>query len=488
MIFADPELLWSAAREQPGSSTVEPRDGIVPISRQAAPPAPQPRHAPSRRRPVRTEGALSILMATDVDPLSVTSGAERILNEHSRRLAARGHRVTVLTRREDDNLPPVEEIAGVRIYRHEFRLGRDTRAFASVLREGARAYHRLAVEECFDVLNAHQPLAACALLKGAGVVRPPLIYSFHSTGSQEYAVHNSRTKVAPRLRRSSVGGLARQICSTVHPGVRRYLEQAALSRSQRVLALSRFSAEQLEAIHGIELETVDIIPGGVDTERFRPVRDRVALRRRLGLPTDRPILLIICNLEARMGLENLIEAVHILRATRPDVCLVIGGAGALQDALRLQVEAHGLQGNVRFAGVLPEAVLPGYYAAADLFVLPTRCLEGFGLITVEALACGTPVVGTPVGAIPEVLRPLDPGLLFAGTGPAEMAGWFCRRLPTLLGNGTLREQCRTFAARHYAWESIMLQIELLFYEAAGASVGEDPVPAETRLGHPFSEV
>jgi glycosyltransferase involved in cell wall biosynthesis len=427
-------------------------------------------------------------MAADVDPAHVASGAGRILNEHSRRLAARGHRVTVLTRREDDDLPPVEEIAGVRVYRHDFRLGRDTWAFASVLREGARAYHRLAEEESFDVLNAHQPLAACALLKGAGRARPPLIYTFHATWSQECAPRDRGTEVAPRLRRSSVGGLARQTCSTVHPGVRHYVEQAALSRSQRVMALSRFSAEQLEAIHGIELETVDIIPGGVDTERFRPVRDRLALRRRLGLPVDRPILLTICDLEVRMGLENLIEAVHVLRPARPHVCLVIGGTGPLREALRLQVEAHGLQENVLFAGIIPDAVLPGYFAAADLCVLPARRLEGSGLPVVEALACGTPVVATPVGANPEVLRPLDPGLLFAGTRPAAMADWFCRRLPAVLGNGALREQCRTFAARHYAWDSIMLQIELLFYEAAGATVGEDPVPAGSRLGHPLSEV
>src|SRR5436190_814695 len=83
---------------------------------------------------------------------------------NSRRLAARGHRVTVLTRREDEERPPVEEVDGVCVYRHDFRLGRDARAFASVLREGARAYQRLADEDPFDVLNAHQPLAACAVL------------------------------------------------------------------------------------------------------------------------------------------------------------------------------------------------------------------------------------------------------------------------------------------------------------------------------------
>lgn len=458
------------------------------IDKQAPTPTPRKRPAAARRRPVRTEGALSILITTDVDPVRATSAPERIVCEQSRRLAARGHRVTLLTRQEDAERPPVEEIGGVRVCRHDFRLGRDARVFTAALREAAQVYHQIAAEVPFDVLNPHHPLMACALLKGVGRERPPLVYTFHAPWAPEEGAALREFANPPRRRRSSAGGLARHTCATAHPGVRRYVEQTALCGSERVMALSRFSAEQLHALHGLELETIDIIPGGVDTERFRPVRDRVALRRRLGLPLARPILLALGDLEARRGFENLIEAIHLLRATQPEVCLVIGGSGTLQDALRLQVEALRLQENVRFDGVLAESVLPGYCAAADALVLPARRREGFALTAVEALACGTPVVGTPVGALPELLRPLDPALLFAGTGTAEMADWFCRRLPTVLGNDSLREQCRRFAIRHYAWDSIMLQIELLFYEAAGSSAGEETAATGSRLGHPLSEV
>ena len=141
----------------------------------------------------------------------------------------------------------------------------------------------------------------------------------------------------------------------------------------------------------------------------------------------------------------------------------------------------------RRRGSQPADEVAKILAAADALLLPTRA-EGIANVWVEALACGTPVVGTPVGAIPEVLRPLDPELLFAGTSTGEMAEWLSRRLPDMLANSALREQCRTYAVRHYAWDSIMLQIELLFYEAAGASFGEPPVPAGSRLGHPISEL
>jgi glycosyltransferase involved in cell wall biosynthesis len=188
-----------------------------------------------------------------------------------------------------------------------------------------------------------------------------------------------------------------------------------------------------------------------------------------------------------MGLEKLIEAIQWLRNTCADVCLVVAGTGSLQSALRLQVEANRLQENVRFAGVLPESDLPDYYAAADLFVLPARSFEGAGLVTLEALACGTPVAGTPAGVAPELLRPLEPGLLFPGMGPADMAAWFRQRIPALLGNRALRERCRAYAVRHYSWESIMLRIELLFYEAAATCAGETEVAPCPRLGDPLSE-
>src|SRR5207249_11052699 len=84
-----------------------------------------------------------------------------------------------------------------------------------------------------------------------------------------------------------------------------------------------------------------------------------------------------------------------------------------------------------FLGFIPDETLPSYYHAADVFVLPTRELEGFGLVTVEALACGTPVLGTPVGATPEVLSGLDASLVFRGISAEIMAEDLLRFLETL---------------------------------------------------------
>jgi glycosyltransferase involved in cell wall biosynthesis len=109
-----------------------------------------------------------------------------------------------------------------------------------------------------------------------------------------------------------------------------------------------------------------------------------------------------------MGLEILLRAFRLLAREVPDLHLAIGGSGPLEGMLRALRGSLGLSDRVRFLGYVPEAALPGLYAAADLFVLPTEQLEGFGLVTVEALACGTPVVGTPVGATRRASLGIDP--------------------------------------------------------------------------------
>src|SRR5207248_6833614 len=106
---------------------------------------------------------------------------------------------------------------------------------------------------------------------------------------------------------------------------------------------------------------------------------------------------------------------------RADAQLLIAGAGSRRADLEALARSLGIAEHVRFLGFVPDADLPLYYQAADCFVLPTRELEGFGLVTVEALACGTPVLGTPVGATPELLDPLDPSLILRGLAPETMA-------------------------------------------------------------------
>ena len=122
-----------------------------------------------------------------------------------------------------------------------------------------------------------------------------------------------------------------------------------------------------------------------------------------------------------MGLENLIVAFNELQKKAADIQLVIGGNGPLEDELMGLARSFGIEKKVHFTGFISEEQLPLYYQMADLFVLPTKELEGFGLVTLEAMASGLPVIGTPVGGTKEILTKFNTEFLFDDTTPESIA-------------------------------------------------------------------
>nr|WP_280712759.1 glycosyltransferase [Desulfobaculum xiamenense] len=149
--------------------------------------------------------------------------------------------------------------------------------------------------------------------------------------------------------------------------------------------------------------------------RFRlPEGGRDGARERLRLPGGRTLFLTVRNLAPRMGLETFVEAFAGSALLRERAMGVIGGRGLLEESLWALVRDGGLEDCIRFWGFVDEEQLPDLYGAADWFVLPTRLLEGFGLVIPEAWACGTPVLGTPQGAIPDILSAVDPNHVFDG--------------------------------------------------------------------------
>jgi glycosyltransferase involved in cell wall biosynthesis/SAM-dependent methyltransferase len=410
---------------------------------------------------------LRIVATADVSPLAVIGGAERVLWEHVRRLARRGHDVRVLCRGATEERAPRTIREGVEIV--EFAsIRRSPVDFVQTAVFGARrAVTELLAARGADVLNVYQPLSGYGVLGSAAARRLPALYSFMSPAPLEY---RSRQRSTAHHRAGAVGlvGLAALWMA----------ERACLRRAARVQVHSDFSRALLWKLYRMPAERSVTISGGVDVERFRPARDRRDVRAALGLPLDRPILLTVRNLEARMGLDTLIEAMVPLARRVPGVLLLVGGSGSRRAALEALVRALGLDKHVAFLGFVPEAELPSHYQAADVFVLPTRELEGFGLVTAEALACGTPVLGTRVGATPELLDPLDAGLVFreatAEAMAADLGALLARLLADPAGAEALRTACRRHAETRFGWERVVDDLEATLIDVAA---GGAPAPA-----------
>ena len=371
---------------------------------------------------------MRILLAAEAPLGAGGSGAERVLDAHVAALRARGHRLIVLCRagagpRADDvTVRPIGWSA------------------LTPWRARTAARGEIARRE-LDAVVLYHPLPGALLAAVARRAGIPVLAFVLSPWAEEHAA------------RASTNGTRHRASS----GVRLRLEARVLARARRVCALSRFMADRIAATHGLSPSAVRVIPGGVDRTRFVPAADRRAVRGRLGLPLDGPLLFCLRNLEPRMGVELLLDAMPPVLVRHPSAVLVVGGDGPLAPTLRAHAARLGLGAAVRFAGFVPEHVLPAYYAAADVSVVPTRHLEGFGLVTLESLACGTPVIGTPVGATPELLAPLDP-MLLADAATADALG---RALLALFARGdhdALATRCRAHTEA-YAWDRAAAQLE-----------------------------
>ncbi len=211
-----------------------------------------------------------------------------------------------------------------------------------------------------------------------------------------------------------------------------------------------------------------IIPGGVDLKRFQPVQDKKNIRQHLGISLEKVLLFTVRNLVPRMGLKNLILAMKDIVKEISDIYLVIGGDGPLKENLRTLTNTLGLNNFIHFVGFIPENQLPDFYRMADIFVLPTRELEGFGLVTLEALASGIPVLGTPIGGTKEILKKFDSRFLFNNTDNNSIANLILKlyfnkkKFPKKWAEMT--KQCRAFVEKNYSWENNVDALEKVFIE------------------------
>ncbi|MEO1996152.1 MAG: glycosyltransferase [Planctomycetaceae bacterium] len=165
-----------------------------------------------------------------------------------------------------------------------------------------------------------------------------------------------------------------------------------------------------------------VCPGWIDEQRFLKL-DRQDSKRHLPneWQTSKPVFFTLRRLEQRMGIETLLEAAQLLNQNGTSFRLLIGGDGSLRPQFQQQVVESGLDECVRFLGRVPEEDVPLCYAAADCFVLPTRALECFGIIILEAYAAGTPVIATRVAAIPEIVEHAGKEWLVEPGAPRELA-------------------------------------------------------------------
>jgi len=243
--------------------------------------------------------------------------------------------------------------------------------------------------------------------------------------------------------------------------LKKRIESAVYRRADRFIVLSAAFRDVLHQTYDVPINRIEIIPGGVDVDHFAlPLTPREA-REQLDWPTDRPIVFCVRRLARRMGLENLVDAMAFVRQAVPDALLMIAGSGPLAAELQQRIDDQDLTSHVRLLGFLPDAHLPPAYRAAEVSIVPTTALEGFGLITIESLAAGTPVLVTPVGGLPETVTGLDENLVLGGTETEDLT----RALTDVLQSPSSlpsAPECEAYARDNFDWPKIAARTRDLY--------------------------
>lgn len=246
------------------------------------------------------------------------------------------------------------------------------------------------------------------------------------------------------------------------------VERAVYRQADRVIVLSRAFAHVAMQDYSVPEEKIRIVPGAVDIDRFAIKETRQQARQSLGWPQDKQVLVCVRRLVSRMGLDRLISAMAIVRKTAPETILYIVGKGRLLTQLQEQVAALDLQGHVLFQGFVPDWQLPIVYRSADLNVVPTLALEGFGLVAIEAIAAGTPSLVTPTGGLPEVVSSLSSDLILRSTSVEDIADGL---LQALSGSIKLPDAnaCSSYALHNFSLQLMASRTAEVYREACGSS-------------------
>lgn len=349
-------------------------------------------------------------------------GTETHLLELARRFAALGHDITILTREGRELKGPLAGIRVIRVARgpgeseHSYE---DWRVYFYTFLFLCKSLLRLAwlrlKGEKFDIISVHFTTEAIAARIYRFFFRTPFIFILEGY-------------------------------TPLEAGTARYADAR--------VAISGYEAEVYKERHGIPSEVIHI---GVDLSRFSVAREYASELRDKLLNGAKLLVLTVCRLEPRKDLFTLIEAARIVRSRRDDIKFIVVGDGISAEKLKRQIDTERLTDTVSLSGFVSSELLPYYYAASDIFALTSR-EEWFGIVFLEAMASGLPVIASNVDASPEVV---DGCGVFFEKGDA---GALAEKIILLAEDEALRKELSLKArarSKEFSWDK-----QILVYQKA----------------------
>ena len=398
------------------------------------------------------------MLSVHTSPLATLGGKETggmnvYVRDLSREFSRRGLEIDVYTRAQDPGLPRVVELAEHCRVIH-------IQAGPEQPYNKNKVYDHLAdfvanVETCqqpYDIIYSHYWLSGVAAASLRRAWHVPIVQMFHTLAEMKNRVAQTPQERETELRLNCEGEIMRF--------------------SDRLIAATPLEKNHMTWLYGAEPNKIDVVPPGVDLDRFKPLDQRQA-RRRIGIPPDDRMILFVGRIQPLKGIDTLIRALALAKHREPELtrkmCVsIIGGdpnpdSGVEQreverlNALRAEL---GIKDVVTFLGAKDQDSLVYYYAAAETVIMPSH-YESFGMVALEAMACGTPVIASDVGGLSFSIEDGFNGFLVPGRDPTALANKIILLLKYPDLRDQLSDQARTWV-KHYSWVNIADEIEEVF--------------------------
>ena len=324
---------------------------------------------------------MNILMLTWEYPPRIVGGIARVVHDLSHRLIKDGHKVTVVTYKEE-NLPEYENDKGVEVYRVENYKIHPTNFIEWILQLNfnlaSKAIQLINEKGKFDVIHAHDWLTASAAKTLKQSFNIPLVATIHATESGRN--------------------------SGIHDETQRYIndtEWLLTYEATEVIVNSNFMKGHVQNLFGLPFEKINVIPNGINLTNFNGIERDYDFRRQYAMDNEK-IILYVGRLVYEKGIQHLISAMPKILNGYNDAKLVIAGKGGMLDELKAQVEYLGISNKVYFTGYLNSKQVQKIYKCADVAVFPST-YEPFGIVALEGMLAGVPTVVSDIGGLNEIV-------------------------------------------------------------------------------------
>ena len=394
---------------------------------------------------------MKILMLTWEYPPRVVGGISRVVYDLSHRLIKDGHEVTVVTYRDNADVPEYENDKGVNVYRVDNYMIHPNNFIDWIMQLNfnmlSKATEIINKEGGFDVIHAHDWLVTYAAKSLKNAYDIPIVATIHATEAGRN--------------------------SGIHDETQRYIndtEWMLTYESSEVIVNSNYMKNELQRLFGLPYDKINVIPNGVNMNLFNGIERDYNFRRKFAMDNEK-IILFMGRLVYEKGVQHLIAAMPKILSNYHDAKLIIAGRGGMMDELRAEASNLGLNDKIYFTGYLNSKQVQKMYKCADVAVFPST-YEPFGIVALEAMLSENPIVVSDIGGLNEIVQHKENGMKTYCGNPNSIADAILELLYDHKLCAEITKKAKNKVRNEYNWSKISQDTHFAYQKAICQSMAE----------------